>query len=71
MVVNGQITSQTEGIYAGPWVYQKLHPIPRFDGNYAVIGSWMVNGYACGIGVREDATPITQNTSRFIPHVLG
>lgn len=71
MVIDGRVASQTDGIYPGPWAYQALHPIPRFDGNYPVIGSWMVNGYACGIGVREDATPVTQNTSRFVPHVFG
>ena len=70
-VVGGRVVFETEGIYPGPWVYQKLHSVPKFDGNYAVVGSWMVNGYACGIGVREDATPITQNTSRFVPHVFG
>ena len=31
----------------------------------------MVNGYACGIGIREDATPVTRNTSRFVPHLFG
>jgi glutathionylspermidine synthase len=36
-----------------------------------VIGSWMVNGFACGIGIREDQSPITQNTIRFVPHILG
>ena len=65
-----RVTLETEGIYPGPWVYQKFHPLPRFDGNYAVVGSWMVNGYACGIGVREDASPVTQNASRFVPHVF-
>jgi glutathionylspermidine synthase len=40
----------------------------RFDGNYAVIGSWMANGYACGIGIREDRGPVTGNTSRFVPN---
>lgn len=70
-VSGGRVVSETEGEYPGPWVYQKLHPLPHFDGNYPVIGSWMVNGYACGIGIREDGTPITQNTSRFVPHVFA
>jgi glutathionylspermidine synthase len=30
----------------------------------------MVNGYACGIGIREDKTAITGNMSRFVPHVF-
>jgi glutathionylspermidine synthase len=52
----------------GPYVFQEYYPLPQFDGNYAVLGSWIVNGYACGMGVREDVQPITQNTSRFVPH---
>jgi len=67
----GNVVLETEGIYSGPYVYQRLTNLPRFDGNYPIIGSWMVNGYACGIGIREDATPITGNLSRFVPHVFG
>ena len=70
-VVYGKVETETEGAYGAPYVYQKLQPLPRFDGNYPVIGSWMVNGYACGIGVREDVSPVTQNSSRFVPHVIG
>jgi glutathionylspermidine synthase len=51
-------------------VYQQLNPLPEFDGSYPVVGSWMVNGWACGIGIREDATPITGNLSRFVPHLF-
>jgi glutathionylspermidine synthase len=50
------------------WVYQSLAPLPAFDGQYAVIGSWIVGDAAAGIGLREDDTPITRNTSRFVPH---
>lgn len=57
--------------YAGPCVYQALSPLPNFGGYYPLIGSWMVNGYACGIGIREDRTAITGNKSRFVPHVFG
>jgi glutathionylspermidine synthase len=57
--------------FAGPPVYQELSPLPNFEGNHPVIGSWMVNGFACGIGIREDTGPITGNTSRFVPHVMG
>ena len=71
LVLNGQTQLETPGDYGGPFVYQALHPLPEFGGNYPVIGSWMVNGYACGIGIREDRSPITQNLSRFIPHVFS
>ncbi|HET7160036.1 MAG TPA: glutathionylspermidine synthase family protein, partial [Burkholderiales bacterium] len=43
-------------------------PLPEFDGNYPVIGSWVIGDAPAGIGIREDVTPVTSNTSRFIPH---
>lgn len=65
------VVAQTHGNYDdGQWVYQEFQPPGRFDGNTAIIGSWMVNGYACGIGVREDDELVTQNTSRFVPHLM-
>lgn len=70
-VVNGQPEPETPGVYGPPYVYQELYPLRSFDGNYAVVGSWIVNGYACGIGIREDVSPVTQNMSRFVPHVFG
>jgi glutathionylspermidine synthase len=71
IVAAGNVALETDGIYGGPYVYQKLHPMKQFEGNYPVIGSWMVNGFACGIGIREDASPVTQNASRFVPHVFA
>jgi glutathionylspermidine synthase len=70
-VINRQSEPETEGPYKGPYVYQQLYPLRAFDNNYPVVGSWLVNGYACGVGIREDASPVTQNTSRFVPHVFG
>jgi glutathionylspermidine synthase len=66
----GQVLGTTPGPYGGPFVYQEYCPLPQFDGNYPVIGSWLVNGYACGIGIREDTEPITSNRSRFVPHIF-
>ncbi len=72
MVVNGQTATETAGDYGdSPSIYQDVKPLPGFDGKYPVIGSWLVNGYACGIGIREDNSPITRNTSRFVPHVFS
>ena len=34
------------------------------------VGSWVVGGVPCGLSVREDASPITKNTSRFLPHAI-
>jgi glutathionylspermidine synthase len=71
-ILDGDIVvAKTEGTYdEGLWVYQEFQSPGRFDGNTAIIGSWLVNGYACGIGVREDDGLVTQNTSRFVPHLF-
>jgi glutathionylspermidine synthase len=68
---SGRLLAKTEGPYDGPCVYQEFWELPEFDGNRPVIGSWMVDGWACGIGIREDKTLITGNNSRFIPHLFG
>ncbi|MBI5847750.1 MAG: glutathionylspermidine synthase family protein [Nitrospirae bacterium] len=62
---------ETDGTYGQEgYIYQKIAKPPCFDGNYAIIGSWVVNGLPAGIGIREDDTPITKNTSRFVPHLF-
>jgi glutathionylspermidine synthase len=59
----------TSGPYRqGGFVHQSYHELPTFGGRYPVIGSWLVAGRAAGLGIREDSTPITQDTSRFVPH---
>jgi glutathionylspermidine synthase len=50
------------------WVYQAYTPLPRFGDSYAVVGSWVVGNEPAGIGIREDVTPITRNSSHFVPH---
>ena len=68
----GQSLEATSGEYAGgPFIYQQFHETPRFDGRSIVLGSWLVNGYACGMGIRETDSLITTNTSRFVPHRIG
>jgi glutathionylspermidine synthase len=62
---------ETGGQYEGPFVYQKYHKLAQHDGKTAVIGSWMVNGHAAGMGVREDESLITGNLSRFVPHIFA
>jgi len=50
------------------FVWQAYQPLPTFDGNHAVVGSWVIEGKAAGIGMREDERRITHNSSRFVPH---
>src|SRR5258707_11646023 len=35
------------------FVYQAYQPLPESDGNHAVTGSWVVEGKAAGVGMRE------------------
>ncbi|MGP0065333.1 MAG: glutathionylspermidine synthase family protein [Isosphaeraceae bacterium] len=71
IVQDGRTIAETGGDYTeGPHIYQEFRPLPSFDGRYPVIGSWIVNGYACGVGIREDDGLITRNTSRFLPHIF-
>lgn len=59
----------TDGEYnLVPHIYQDYCPLPKFDDSYTLIGSWVIGDQAAGIGIREDSTLITRNTSRFIPH---
>jgi glutathionylspermidine synthase len=52
------------------FVYQKLASLAEADGNYAVIGSWLIDGEPAGIGIRESKGLVTGNTSRFVPHLF-
>ena len=66
---DGRPIEGTGGEYAdGEFIYQAFHETPKFDGRTIVLGSWLVNGYACGLGIREDDGLITTNISRFVPH---
>lgn len=71
MMAGGQAIDQDDGPYgAEGFVRQAIAKLPRFGENYAAIGSWMAAGKPCGLSVREDLSPITKNTSRFLPHAI-
>ena len=59
------------GPYAdSPFIRQKLQPLPKFGDSYTMIGSWVVGDSAAGIGIREDNSLITKDSSRFLPHII-
>ena len=53
------------------YIYQDLCELPNYNGNYPVIGSWIIGGKSAGIGIRESKTEITDNLSRFVPHLFN
>ncbi|CAL9476432.1 MULTISPECIES: glutathionylspermidine synthase family protein [Streptomyces] len=53
-----------------PCCYQQLAPLPAFDGNHVVLGTWVVAGEPAGLGIRESTGLITDEYARFLPHVI-
>ncbi|NVJ93389.1 MAG: glutathionylspermidine synthase family protein [Methylocystaceae bacterium] len=71
IIKNGKTIEEVKGPYGEEGhIVQALHPLPTFDGNHTVIGSWLVASQPCGMGIREDVSAITKDTSRFVPHVI-
>jgi len=64
----GVVREQPGAYGAEGYGYQCIAPLPAFDNRYPVIGAWIVGDAAAGIGIREDDSPITRNSSRFVPH---
>lgn len=52
------------------YCYQQFWPLPEFDGNRLVLGSWMVGDEACGVGLRETKGLVTDGYARFLPHFV-
>ncbi|KQM13700.1 hypothetical protein ASE73_11340 [Sphingomonas sp. Leaf24] len=71
-LVDGSATARgPEGGYGEEGhVVQALARLPVFDGNHAVVGSWIVGDDAVALSVREDDGPITRDLARFVPHAI-
>jgi glutathionylspermidine synthase len=71
-LVDAGRTSQgpSGGYGAEGYVLQALARLPVFEGNYPVVGSWIVDRAPAGMSIREDTGPITRNLSRFVPHAI-
>ena len=71
MVKGGGVIEESNGIYGEEgFIYQELCELPNFDGNFTQIGSWIIGQQPAGMGVRESNSLITNNGSRFIPHLI-
>jgi glutathionylspermidine synthase len=70
LVKAGQSTT-TEGPYgAEGFIRQQAVTIPDFGGGHVVLGAWMVASEPAGMLVREDQSPITGQSARFMPHFI-
>ena len=71
LIENEKIISETSGEYgAEGFVYQQLYKLPDFGGFRPVIGSWIIGDQSAGIGIRETNSLVTDNFSRFVPHLI-
>lgn len=71
IIDNGKEVASADGPYGKEgMIVQEYCPMPRHNDSYTLIGSWLVDDTPCGIGLREDKALITQDLSRFYPHVI-
>jgi glutathionylspermidine synthase len=68
----GSLVESIPGTYAEQpgWVVQQATKLFASPHGHGVLGVWMVGNEAVGLGIREDASPITMNLSRFVPHLI-
>ena len=71
VVRHGKLVAEVDGPYGEEgFIVQAYHPLPKFGDNHALIGSWLVDDQPAGIAVREDRSLITQDLSRYLPHII-
>ncbi|EBL9902783.1 glutathionylspermidine synthase family protein [Salmonella enterica subsp. enterica serovar Havana] len=71
IIENGKTIESVEGPYGEEgMILQQFYPLPKFGDSYTLIGSWLINDQPAGIGIREDRALITQDLSRFYPHIF-
>jgi glutathionylspermidine synthase len=72
IVENEKVIAESDGDYgAEGFIFQELCKLPDFDGNFPVIGSWVIGQEPAGMGIREANGLITDNLSKFIPHFIS
>jgi glutathionylspermidine synthase len=52
------------------FIVQRYAPLASHEGEFAVIGAWIVGDKAVAMSVREDSSPITRDLARYIPHLI-
>jgi glutathionylspermidine synthase len=66
------VDTATSGPYVERgFVYQTYTDLGTYDDVHPVIGSWLVGDVPAGIGIRETPSRITNNTARFVPHLIA
>jgi glutathionylspermidine synthase len=53
------------------YVIQQYTELGDYDGNHPVMGVWTVDMEPAGLGIRESTGLVTNNLSRFVPHIIA
>lgn len=69
--IDGQVYRTEEEENPGGIIYQATHLLPQFENIWTHLGCWISGNQACGLAIREDNTPITKDTSHFVPHYIA
>ena len=71
IIENGKVTDRADGPYGEEgFIYQAYVDMPKYNDSYMLIGSWLVDDQPAGMSIREDQSRITQDLSRFLPHII-
>ncbi len=71
LVDDDRLLLHSDGAYGKEgYIFQELFTLPEFGGNYPVVGSWIIGQEPAGIGIREANNLVTDNKSRFVPHII-
>ncbi len=63
-------TYETEDYGEEGFVYQEYFAHPSYYNYRPLIGLWMIGDECVGMGIRESEKKITDNLSRFVPHII-
>ena len=67
----GSLRVTTPGIYgAEGYVYQQYFELADLSGQHPILGSWVIGQEPAGIGIRETEGLVTNDRSRFVPHLI-
>jgi glutathionylspermidine synthase len=69
--LHGITVEDTGGRHSdGGFVHQQYVDLAAGGNKRVVLGSWLVDGEPCGVGIREPDSYVTTNSSRFVPHLF-
>jgi glutathionylspermidine synthase len=73
IVIGGQEADRgpDQGYGEEGFVIQQYTDLGDYQGNHPVLGVWTVDMEPVGLGIRESHGLVTNNLSRFVPHVIA